>query len=134
MPPTANELRTYYETSAQLTAGPADALLMLYDRLLLDLTRADRALAGQRTEEAHHALVEAQQIVAGLRGILDPGRWPAGEGLGQVYDFLRDTLVQVNLAKDPAALAPCRKIVSQLAAAWATAATQGVPASAGRVA
>lgn len=124
MPPYTADPRALYETNDQLTAGPAEALLMLYDRLLLDLARADKALESRAMEPAHHALVEAQQIVDGLRQLLDTASWPAGQSLAQVYDYLYDTLVTVNLRKDRELLGPCKQIATDLAAAWGQAATQ----------
>lgn len=137
MPPYATDPQALYATNDQLTAGPAEALLMLFDRLVLDLAHADTALATGALEPAHHALLEAQQIVEGLRDLLDTSSWPEGTSLVAVYDYLYDTLVEVNLHKDRDRLEPCRQIVADLARAWGQAAAT-IPAQrtsgAGRVA
>ncbi len=111
-----------YQDDAALTAGPADALLLLYDRLGYELAAAVAAIGQRDTYAAHVALVAAQAIVRGLRQTLDVAAWPPAEQLAQVYDFVETELIAANLEKSLARLEPCRGIVAALAGAWAQAA------------
>jgi flagellar protein FliS len=107
------------------TASPAALLVMLYDRLVLDLQRAENAqLAGDR-ETAHHNLVHAQDIVAELRNSLDVEAWEGGENLMALYNWLSKELIAANLSGDAARTAACRTVtVEPLAEAWRGAALE----------
>jgi len=114
------------------TASPSQLLVKLYERLLLDIARAE---ANQRRGDhiaASGQLVHAQAIVAELSGSLDVDAWSGGPGLMSVYTFLGNELIQANLTHDPARTASCRQIVEPLADAWRQAAAGGtapVPAA-----
>ncbi len=104
------------------TASPGRLLVMLYDRLALDLDRATAACERGVVETAHEALVHAQEIVAELHATLDVDTWPAAQNLRSVYEFLIEELSVANVEKDAARVAACRRIVAPLHAAWREAA------------
>jgi flagellar protein FliS len=104
------------------TASPGRLLVMLYDRLALDLERAEAACTSNDVQAAHDALVHAQDIVSELHGTLDVDAWPPAEHLAGVYAFLIDELCAANIAKDARKVAACRRIVEPLHAAWREAA------------
>jgi flagellar protein FliS len=117
-------LRTRYLDDAVATASPAKLLTMLYDRLVLDLQRAeaeqqvgDRAAAGQH-------LVHAQDIVSELAASLDVDAWDGAAHLMSVYTFLLTELVGANVSGDPDRTAACRELVEPLRDAWREAANQ----------
>ena len=58
-----------YNRDSVLSASPARLLTMLYDRLLLDLTRGEAALEAAQWPTAWENLRHADQIVAELAGI-----------------------------------------------------------------
>ena len=71
----ADALRARYLADAVATATPARRIVLLYDRLWLDVQRAQAATdAGEPTRDQ---LQHAQQIVAELLGSLDLAAWPA---------------------------------------------------------
>ncbi|MGF1660906.1 MAG: flagellar export chaperone FliS [Kineosporiaceae bacterium] len=104
------------------TATPAGLLVMLYDRLVVDLVRSEEALAGGDRGGAHTALVHAQEIVAELLSTLDTEAWDGAGRLAGLYTYLLRELVGANVARDAARVAACRGLVEPLRDAWREAA------------
>jgi flagellar protein FliS len=107
------------------TASPAALLVMLWDRLVLDLQRAEQAqLAGDR-ETAHQQLIHAQEIVHELRNSLDVEAWDGADGLMALYTWLLRELTNANISGDAQRTATCRtETVEPLAEAWRQAALE----------
>jgi flagellar protein FliS len=105
------------------TATPQALLVMLYDRLVVDLTRAETAETGGDRAAAHAALVHAQDILAELLGSLDVEAWDGAPGLAALYAYLLRELVRANVEHDAARTAACRRVVEPLRDAWREAAT-----------
>ncbi|WP_432511043.1 flagellar export chaperone FliS [Kineococcus sp. SYSU DK001] len=107
------------------TASPAALLVMLYDRLLLDLQRGEAAqLAGDR-QTAHTNLVHAQAIVTELANSLSVEAWDGGPKLMSLYQWLLQELAVANVSGDAARTAACRTVtVEPLAEAWREAALE----------
>lgn len=120
-------LRQRYLADSVTTATPGRLLVMLYDRLCLDLTRAVTALGAGERETASTMLLHAQDIVAELRGSLRVESWSAGPGLADVYSFLLTELVQANVRQDADRAAACLSIVEPLRDAWRQAVEQAAP-------
>jgi flagellar protein FliS len=95
---------------------------MLYDRLVLDLVRAEEAQRAAERETAHRALVHAQDIVTELLTSLDVEVWNGGAPLAAVYAFLLRELVRANVQQDPEVTRSCRSVVEPLRDAWRQAA------------
>ena len=89
--------RAQYNQDAILSASPNRLLTMLFDRLLLDLQRAEAAQSEQDWNRASGYLVHAQDIVAELAGTLDVERWDGGQDLLAVYLFSSTKLVSANV-------------------------------------
>ena len=70
------DARAAYMDASVATADPSRLLVMLCDRLVLDVQRALGAQVAGHHETAHHQLVHAQAIVTELRVSLDPDRLP----------------------------------------------------------
>lgn len=117
------DVRNRYLADAVATAGPAKLLTMLYDRLLLDLDRAEAALrAGVRAEGTQH-LAHAQEIVAEFIANLNVGAWDGGDRLLSIYTYLLSEMIGASMAGDADRVAACRTVVAPLAEAWREAAT-----------
>jgi flagellar secretion chaperone FliS len=113
-------------------------LVLLYERLALDLDRASAALAAdRRPADAHDALVHAQDIVASLRLALDEGAWSGATTLDAIYGHLEDLLVEANVAKSAQLVGQCQRLVLPLLDAWReayrTVSAERVGAADGRV-
>jgi flagellar protein FliS len=116
--------RNAYMDAAVTTASPARLLVMLFDRLQLDIGRAlDAQQTGEHTT-AHTHLLHAQDIVMELRVSLKPELFSGGPALAALYDFLHGHLVQANVRRDPALTEECLKIAGDLGDTWRQAATQ----------
>jgi flagellar protein FliS len=103
---------------------------MLYDRLLLDLTRgADAQSVGDRAAANTH-LLHAQEIVLELAGSLRQDCWSGAAALASLYTFMHSELVRANVAGDPERTAGVRALVEPLAEAWRAAALEVVALSA----
>jgi flagellar protein FliS len=123
--------RALYNRDAVLSASPARLLTMLYDRLLLDLQRAETAQVAEAWETAAQHLLHAQEIVVQLTDSLKPELWEGGPGLLALYHFVTKALIGANVYKDVARTRECITLLEPLRKAWheaaATVAT-GAPA------
>lgn len=124
-------LRARYVSSGVTTASPAKLLTMLYDRLVLDLERAELAQQAGDREKANEQLAHAQDIVIALQDGLRPELWDGGPALAAIYTFLHSELIRANVQNDVAATAACRALVEPLREAWHEAARQVAVESSG---
>jgi len=124
--------RSRFLADTVATAGPQQILTMLYDRLVLDLNRAELAQRqGQRPQGTEH-LGHAQEIVASLASTLDVDVWSGGKGLMELYLYLMREMVGAAVDGDADRTARCTALVVPLRDAWREAAAS-VAASAGPV-
>jgi flagellar secretion chaperone FliS len=123
---TAPHLRDRYLQDSINTASPGKLLLMLYDRLVLDLMQAEEALRGNNREMAHDKLTHAQEIVLELRTSLDVEAWSGGPGMAALYGYLLTELIGANIARDADRVTSCRTLVEPLRDAWREAAAMAV--------
>jgi len=97
-------------------------IIALYDRAILDLDRAEAAIAATDIYGAHTALMHAQEIIDELYTTLDVKQWPAGEKLLSVYRTIATELIAANVTKDAARVRTCRALLTPLRQAWRDAA------------
>jgi flagellar protein FliS len=115
-------VRARYLSDGVTTASPQQLLVTLYDRLALDLERAEDALVGKDREAAHAQLMHAQEIVLELRSSLQVVVWEGGPRLAALYSWVIGELIQANLKGDVRRVRDCRRIVEPLRDAWREAA------------
>jgi flagellar protein FliS len=115
-------LRARYMGDSVATASPHQLLVMLYDRLALDLERAETALEAGDREGARGPLLHAQEIIINLRASLKVEVWDGGPRLAALYAWLLTELIQANLKGDIRRVRDCRKVVEPLRDAWRQAA------------
>jgi flagellar protein FliS len=118
----AASLRARYLGDSVTTASPQRLLVMLYDRLALDLERGQSALAAGDRERASEQLQHAQEIVIELRSSLQVDAWEGGPRLAALYTWLIGELVQANVKADRNRVATCLQVVEPLRDAWRQAA------------
>ncbi|PRY49419.1 flagellar protein FliS [Geodermatophilus tzadiensis] len=118
----AASLRARYLGDAVTTASPQQVLVMLYDRLALDLERARLALAEGRPADAEPQLRHAQDIVFELLGSLRVDAWEGGPRLAALYNWLLAEITQASLKQDRNRVASCLQVVEPLRDAWRQAA------------
>jgi flagellar protein FliS len=115
-------MRNRYLQDSISTASPAKLLIMLYDRLVLDLFQGEEALLAEQRELANDKLSHAQEIILELRTTLDVEAWSGAPGLASLYGFLLTELIGANIARDAGRVAACRAIVEPLRDTWREAA------------
>ena len=118
----AASLRARYMGDAVATASPHQVLVMLYDRLALDLERAQVAVATGERAVASEQLQHAQEIVLELLTSLQVDAWEGGPRLAALYNWLIGELVQANVKLDTNRISACRQVVEPLRDAWRQAA------------
>ena len=123
-------LRAAYVSNAVDVMSPARMIVALYDRLVVDLERAQQALSAADPSTAHECLIHAQSIVSELHDTLDAEQWPAARKLKDLYVFVLFELVGANVDQDGARVEACRELVLPLRDAW-TEAAGIVPSPAG---
>ena len=125
-----NNPRDTYLTATVSTASPAQLLVMLCERLVLDLQRASAALRNGEPSQAHEPLLHAQDIVLELNSSLKADTWEGGPALASLYDYLHGELVKANIAKDQRITDFCLGIASTLRDTWREAAISTMTVSA----
>lgn len=105
-----------------LSATPAQLVTMLYDRLLLDLARAEAAQASGDWSTASVNLLHAQDIVAELSSSLDVDAWAGGPHLLAIYTYLTTQLIAANVHRDIERTRECASLLGPLRWAWLAAA------------
>jgi flagellar protein FliS len=123
---TSPHLRDRYLQDSVNTASPGKLLVMLYERLIRDLTQAEEAIAERDRERSSGLLIHAQEIVLELRTTLDMDAWSGAPGLASLYGFVLTELIGANVAQDAAKVASCRTLLEPLRDAWRDAAAAAV--------
>jgi flagellar protein FliS len=116
------DARTAYLGGMVTTASPARLLVMLYERLVLDLERAADLQEREDFSAASQQLMHAQEIVLELQTSLRPDVWDGARQLSAIYGFLHSELVRANVRRDVAMTRDCLSLVRPLADAWREAA------------
>jgi flagellar protein FliS len=114
--------RDTYLAASVSTATPSQLLVMLYERLVLDVQRATDALRRGEPSQAHEPLLHAQEIVLELNASLDVNTWDGAAGLASLYDSLHHELVKANMGKDLKVAEFCLHVVETLRDTWREAA------------
>ena len=83
--------------------------------------QAQRAMERGDIQAAHDSLVRAQQVVAVLRGSLQPDQAGISTKLSALYDYVSSELGQANVTKDAARLQSLGAILLPLRDAWEAA-------------
>jgi flagellar protein FliS len=113
-----DELRARYLRDRVMTATPAQRVVMLYDRLALDLTLAESA---EDLASAGAHLSHANQVIAELLSSLDVSAGGPAENLSSIYPYLLGELIAVR-GGQAERLAGAQQIVATLRDARAQAA------------
>jgi len=118
--------RAAYMDASVATASPARLLVMLYERLVLDVQRGLEAQQRGDFQETHRQLTHAQDIVLELQASLRADQFKGGYGLSALYGFLHRQLVMANVRKDAAITDECLTMVTELCETWRLAALETV--------
>lgn len=114
--------RNQYLADSVLSAPPARLLTMLYDRLLLDLGRAEAAQQATNWPVASENLLHGQAIIAELISSLKTDAWDGADGLLGLYNYAFTALVNANIQRDAALTREAIDLLEPLRQAWHEAA------------
>jgi flagellar protein FliS len=114
--------RNAYMGGMVSTASPARLLVMLFERLGLDVDRAIVAQEAGDFPAASQHLIHAQEIVLELRSSLDHGVWDGAARLDAVYAWLYRELIRANVSRDVSVTQECKLIIDPLVETWREAA------------
>lgn len=126
-------LRARYVADAVSTASPARLLVMLYDKLALDLSHAEDGFRAGDTARGRDRAAHAQEIVFELLSSLEVDAWEGGPKLASLYSFLVAELTRAIVEGDADVIAECRALVAPLREAWHTASADVAQAAPTRV-
>ena len=118
----AQARRAQLNREAVLSATPVRLLTMLYDRLLLDLGRAEIAQNIEDWAVASENLLHAQAIVSELSTSLNVEAWEGGEGLFALYTYVSNALMSANIHRDVARTREAIALLEPLRQTWHEAA------------
>ncbi|TFC52112.1 flagellar export chaperone FliS [Cryobacterium sp. TmT2-59] len=116
--------RAQFNRDAILSATPVRLLTMLYDRLLLDLNRAEAAQVVENWQIASDNLQHAQAIVSELMSSLKVDAWEGGEGLFAIYTYVSNALMSANIHRDVDRTRESIALLDPLRQTWHEAADQ----------
>lgn len=114
-------VRARYTSDGTAVIPQQRLLLMLYDRLVLDLEQAAEAIAARQPQISGKKLVHAQQILFELHAALNIEIWPQGARLKQLYLWFCSQLIQANTRQDAKVVQSVLGMVRELNGAWHTA-------------
>lgn len=125
--------RAQLNREAILSASPARLLTMLYDRLLVDLNRAEAAQLAEDWPAASENLVHAQAIISELVSSLNAEAWSGAPGLHSIYAFATQLLIDANIKRDTVLTRQAIGLMEPLRQTWHEAASAPIVPSAGGV-
>jgi len=118
----AAQKRAQLNREAVLSASPARLLTMLYDRLMLDLGRAEAAQQNEQWAVASENLLHAQAIVAELSSTLKLDVWDGAADLMALYTYATTAMMNANTGRDAAKTRECIDLLEPLRQGWHEAA------------
>ena len=120
---------TAYRTSQVSTSTPVGQVVLLYQGAIRFATLHLAHLEAGRSEAAHGASLRSQEIVSGLREVLDSSAGPIAAQLDSLYDFILSRLADGNVKRSPEPTGEAIQILRGLLEAWQAIAHGPAPAS-----
>ena len=111
-----------YRDHAITTASPARIIVLLFERLALDIERALHALETEQPANDH--LVHAQEILIALLDALDTNAWEHAPQLASIYLTVHRDLITANINNNPQLIHSALTIITGLKDAWTQAQAQ----------
>ena len=105
-----------YRDHAVTTASPAKLVVLIFQRLTLDLERALHALETDQSPHTH--LIHAQDLLVALLDALDLDAWEHAPQLANIYLTIHQNLITANIEKNPTLIRDNLDIITELTQAW----------------
>jgi flagellar protein FliS len=112
----ANPYEQYRQQNV-MVAHPVELIIMLYDGCIKQLKLAGMAIKDDDLQQANGALQKAQDIISELIMSLD-FHYPLAKELMNIYDFLINSIVEINISKNKESIEPLVEILGELKKAW----------------
>ncbi len=107
-----NKASNTYKMQRIMTASGTKLVAMLYDKAIVSLNEAAQAAEANNVEARWNANLRAQEILMHLASTLDhEGGGDIAKNLDQLYRFMLNRLLWVDLNNDPA---PAREVIGLL--------------------
>ncbi len=114
-----------YRQQGVLTANPVELVVMLYDGCIKQIKMGCIFIEDKELEQANNSLQKAQRIVMELINSLDL-RYPIGNELLSLYEFMLNEISAGNSTKDVKALQEVAALLQELRESWVTLSKSGV--------
>ncbi len=118
----SEDQRQRYLADTVNTASPAQLIVMLYDRLGIDIERAATAQESDEFFASTEHLRHGQRVIAELMSSLDIDAWDGGDDLAALYGFVLRELIAVCGSPDAQRLRHTGTLIAGLRSAWYEAA------------
>ena len=105
-----------YRDHAVTTASPAKLVVLIFQRLTLDLERALHALETDQSPHTH--LIHAQDLLVALLDALDLDAWEHAPQLANIYLTIHQNLITANIEKNPTLIRDNLDIITELTQAF----------------
>lgn len=112
-----------YKQNTVYTATPEELTLMLYDGCIKFMNIAKYSIENKDISRSHEALMRAQDIIMELRSTLDTS-YDISKNLMQLYDFMRQRLIDANINKDVKPVEEALELMTDLRDTWKEAMKQ----------
>jgi len=112
-----NALNAYKNNSVNY-ASKEQLLLMLVDGAVKFSKIARQALEDKNIIESHKNLVKVQDIFTELMISIDQNAGEWAKQIYRVYDFIKNSLVQINLKKDLKAMDELMPVIEDIRDTW----------------
>ncbi|HBS58198.1 MAG TPA: flagellar export chaperone FliS [Firmicutes bacterium] len=113
-----NPYQQYKQTQIS-TASQGSLILMLYDAALRNLRIAIESVNHKKGNDAHNALLRAQDIVSELNIAPNMEAGDIAQNLRKLYTYMYTRLVEANVKKDAQIIEEVLGLMSGLQEAWA---------------
>jgi flagellar secretion chaperone FliS len=111
-----------YQEQAVFTMTPGERILLLYDKAILDMNVAIKYIDQRDFCKSHNNIIQAENIVLYLRGILDM-QYPVSKVLFDFYGYIYKNLISANVRKDKELLRELIDMMGDVKGAWQEAET-----------
>ena len=113
-----NNALNAYKNNSVTHASKDQLLLMLVDGAVRFSKIARKALEKGNVLESHRNLVKAQDIFTELMISLDQNAGEWARQIYQVYDFIKRSLIEINLKKDLKAMDELIPVIEDIRDTW----------------
>ncbi len=120
LPRSLNRYRTVDNVTSVLGRSPIELILLVYDRIADNLSRASAAIDERRDDTLADSVNQAVDLISqGLIASLDFERGgDIAQNLSSIYEYCLRRLLAARLHKDPSAIQEIAVLLADLRQAW----------------